>query len=152
MTERSVVHSTFTLEREYSAPPARVFAGFSSKEQKEKWFGDAAYPPAVWDFDFREGGREYTSGEFHGQNSIFDAVYHDIVPDERIVISYTMHFGDQKLSTSLQTLEFFATATGTRLVLVEHGAYFDGNDKPGLREEGTRGLLEQLAAVVEGTA
>lgn len=87
MTDRSVVHSTFTLEREYSAPPARVFAGFSSREAKAKWFGDPAFPPAVWEFDFREGGREFTSGEFHGQNSIFDAIYHDIVPDERIVIS-----------------------------------------------------------------
>ena len=149
MTERSVVHSTFTLEREYSVPPARVFAGFSTKEAKEKWFGDPAYPPTTWEFDFREGGREYTSGEFHGQNSVFDAIYHDIVENERIVLSYTMHFGDDKLSTSLQSLEFIPTDSGTRLVLVEHGAYFDGNDKPGLREEGTRGLLEQLAASVE---
>ena len=150
MTDRTVVHSSFTLERDYAAPPARVFAGFSTKEQKEKWFGHPDFPPAIWDFDFREGGREYSSGEFHGLNSTFDAIYHDIVQDERIVFSYTMHFGDDKLSASLQSLEFIPTATGTRLVLVEHGAYLDGNDKPGLREEGTRGLLEQLAALVDG--
>lgn len=149
MTERSVVHSSFTLEREYVVPPATVFAGFATKEAKEKWFGDPAFPPTTWDFDFREGGREYSSGEFHGQNSVFDAIYHDIVANKRIVFSYTMHFGDEKLSASLQSLEFIATATGTRLRLVEHGAYLDGNDKPGLREEGTRSLLEQLAAVVE---
>jgi len=150
MTERSVVHSSFTLEREYSVPPDRVFAGFATREAKEKWFGDPAFPPSTWDFDFREGGREYSSGEFHGQNSTFDAVYHDIVDNARIVFSYTMYFGDQKLSASLQSLEFIATDRGTRLVLVEHGAYLDGNDKPGLREEGTRGLLEQLAAAIEG--
>lgn len=150
MTDRTVTHSTFTLEREYAAPPARVFAGFASKEQKEKWFGDPAYPSTTWDFDFREGGREYSAGEFHGKISIFDAIYHDIVENERIVFSYTMHFGDDKLSASLQSIELIPTATGTRLVLVEHGAYLDGNDKPGLREEGTRGLLEQLAVVVEG--
>lgn len=145
----SVTHSSFTIEREYSASPARVFAGYSSKEQKEKWFGDPSFPQDTWDFDFREGGREYTYGEFHGQISIFDAIYHDIVENERIVYSYTMHFGDAKLSSSLQTIEFFATPTGTRLVLTEHGAYFDGNDNPAGREEGTRGLLEQLAAAVE---
>ena len=145
----TVTHSTFVLEREYAATPARVFAGFSSKEQREKWFGDPSQPPAVWDFDFREGGREYTSGEFHGQLSIFDATFQDIVENERIVFSYNLHVGDAKLSSSLQTLEFFAIPTGTRLVLTEHGAYFDGNDKPALREGGTRGLLEQLAAVVE---
>ena len=49
----------------------------------------------------------------------------------------------------MQTLEFFVASSGTRLVLTEYGAYFDGNDKPSLREGGTRGLLEALAAVVE---
>ena len=145
----SVTHSTFVLEREYAASPARVFAGFSSKEVKEKWFGDPAQPPETWDLDFREGGREYSSGEFHGSSSVFDAIYHDIVENERIVFSYNLFVDDMKLSSSMQTLEFFATSDGTRLVLTEHGAYFDGNDKPAIREGGTRGLLEQLASVVE---
>jgi len=145
----TVTHSSFTIEREFAASPARVFAGYATKEQKAKWFGDPAFPPSTWDFDFREGGREYESGEFHGKISTFDAIYHDIVENERIVFSYTMHFGDAKLSASLQSIELIPTATGTRLVLTEHGAYFDGNDNPGGREEGTRGLLEQLAAAIE---
>jgi len=29
MTTRSVTHATFTLERTYAAPPARIFAAFS---------------------------------------------------------------------------------------------------------------------------
>jgi len=145
----TVTHATFTLEREYAATPTRVFAGFSSKEQRERWFGDPSQPPAVWDFDFREGGREYTSGEFHGQLSIFDAMFHDIVENERIVFSYNLHVGDAKLSSSLQTLEFFAAPTGTRLLLTEHGAYFDGHDTWQVRRDGTAGLLEALASAVE---
>jgi uncharacterized protein YndB with AHSA1/START domain len=148
----SVTHSTFTLEREYAVTPARLFAAFSTKEQREKWFGDPSQPPATWDFDFREGGREYTSGEFHGQLSVFDATFHDIVDNERIVFGYNLYVGGAKLSSSLQTLEFFASSAGTRLLLTEYGAYFDGNDSPALREAGTRGLLEQLAAVVENHA
>jgi uncharacterized protein YndB with AHSA1/START domain len=97
----SVTHSTFTLEREYAVTPARLFAAFSTKEQREKWFGDPSQPPATWDFDFREGGREYTSGEFHGQLSVFDATFHDIVDDERIVFGYNLYVGGAKLSTRL---------------------------------------------------
>jgi uncharacterized protein YndB with AHSA1/START domain len=145
----TVTHSSFTLEREYAASPARVFASFSTREEKAKWFGDPAFPPSTWEFDFREGGREYESGEFHGQISTFDAIYHDIVENERIVFSYVMHFGDAKLSASLQSIVLTPTATGTRLVLTEDCAYFDGNDNPEARKEGTRGLLEQLAIAVE---
>ncbi len=145
----TVTHSSFVIEREFAAAPARVFAGYATKEQKAKWFGDPAFPPSSWELDFREGGREVETGEFHGKISTFDAVYHDIVDNERIVFSYTMHYGGEKLSASLQSIELIPTATGTRLVLTEHGAYFDGNDNPGAREEGTRGLLEALATVVE---
>ena len=38
MTDRSVTHSTFTLERTYAAPPATVFAAWSDPATKAKWF------------------------------------------------------------------------------------------------------------------
>jgi len=36
MTERSVTHATWAIERTYSASPARVFAAFAEKEQKAR--------------------------------------------------------------------------------------------------------------------
>jgi uncharacterized protein YndB with AHSA1/START domain len=65
------------------------------------------------------------------------------------VFSYVTHFGGNKLSASLQSMELQPIASGTLLVLTEHGAYLDGHDIPTGREEGTRGLLDQLAAVLE---
>ncbi len=149
MTERSITHSTFTLEREYAAPVATVWEALTVQAVKAKWFGDVDNQPANWTIDFREGGREYSSGEFHGLISTFDAIYHDIVEHERFVLSYTMHFGDKKLSTSLQSTELEPSARGTRLLLTEHGAYFDGNDDGSSRERGYAELLEALAEVVE---
>ena len=149
MTERSITHSTFTLERDYAAPVERLWQALTVKEQKAKWFGDVDNQPENWTIDFREGGREYSSGEFHGLNSIFDALYLDIVERERIVISYTLHFGDDKLSASLQSIELEPSARGTRLVLTEHGAFFDGLEDPKLRRDGTAGLLDALGSLVE---
>ena len=59
MTEHSVKHSTFTLERTYSASPAQVFAAWADRDTKAKWF--AANDPA-YTLDFRVGGAEAAHG------------------------------------------------------------------------------------------
>ena len=38
MSNRSVTHTTFVIERTYPVPPARVFAAFADVELKERWF------------------------------------------------------------------------------------------------------------------
>jgi uncharacterized protein YndB with AHSA1/START domain len=149
MTERSITHSTFTLERDYAAPVETVWKALTVKEIKTKWFGDVDNQPQNWTIDFREGGREFSSGEFHGVISTFDATYHDIVANERIVMSYTMHNDDKKLSTSLQSMQLEPSPRGTHLLLTEHGVYFDGNDDGSQRKLGYTELLGALAGVVE---
>ena len=44
MTERTVSHATFVIERAYEAPPERVFAAWTSPEVKSQWFGNVAKP------------------------------------------------------------------------------------------------------------
>ena len=38
MEERSVIHSTFVIERSYSATPERVFSAFADPAKKRRWF------------------------------------------------------------------------------------------------------------------
>jgi uncharacterized protein YndB with AHSA1/START domain len=116
----------------------------AQKELKAKWFGDPNTPPARWDFDFREGGREYESGEFQGEVHTFDAIYLDIVENERITWTYNMYVSDVKLSSSFTVVELTSVPEGTKLVFTETGAYFDGHEKPSLREEGTGWILDAL--------
>lgn len=150
MTDYSITHADFTLKRSLKSSPAKVFEAFSDKAKKAAWFGDPTADGGEWTFDFREGGTEVNSGEFHGQSNSFEALYHDIVPDTRIVFSYTMHVGGVKLSASLTTIEFEPEGTGTLIVHTEKGAFFDGHEDPKIREEGTAGILEALAAAVDG--
>jgi uncharacterized protein YndB with AHSA1/START domain len=76
--------------------------------------------------------------------STFDAVYHDIVPDERIVYTYTMLLDDKKISVSLATVEVKSAGKGTRLVVTEQGVFLDGYEDKGSREHGTGWLIDKL--------
>jgi uncharacterized protein YndB with AHSA1/START domain len=149
----SVTHSTFSLERTYDASPARVFAAFADGEQKSRWFGGPDdWSEPVFEFDFRVGGRETNrGGPKDGPIHSFEALYYDIVPDERIVYSYEMHLDDKRISVSLATIELAPLADGTRLTLTEQGAYLDDFDDPKLRETGTWDLLEALGAYLAKT-
>jgi uncharacterized protein YndB with AHSA1/START domain len=153
MTERKLTHSTFTLEREYKASPAKVFQAFADPAVKAKWFET---PSEEWrhlgsSLDFREGGREHSEGQFGegGPVSRFDAYYHEVVDDLRLVYDYEMRVNGQRLSVSLASIELTPTAAGTRLTLTEQGVYFDDLDNTEQRKEGTLELLESLASAVE---
>jgi uncharacterized protein YndB with AHSA1/START domain len=154
MSERSVTHASFVIERTYPAKPARVFAAFASRAAKASWFaGPAEWGPSDHELDFRVGGRERVSGgPKGGPVHLFEARYQDIVPNERIISSYDMHLDDKRISVSLATVEFKPAGTGTRLIYTEQGAFLDGYDDAGSREHGTRGLLDQLGAALQREA
>jgi uncharacterized protein YndB with AHSA1/START domain len=148
MTERSVVHSTFVVERVYPAAPERVYFALSDPAAKKRWFVDPHNPmPSRHEMDFRVGGKEVNAGcPSDGQMHFFNAVYQDIVPNRRIVYSYELLFGETRVSVSLATIEIVAEGTGTRLIMTEQGTFFDGHDTPATREHGTGELLDALGA------
>ena len=151
MSERSVVHSTFVIERVYPAAPAKVYFALSDPAAKKRWFVDPDNPmPSRHEMDFRVGGKEVNAGcPSDGQMHFYNAVYQDIVPNQRIVYSYELLFGETRVSVSLATIELIAEGKGTRLVLTEQGAFFDGLDTPEEREHGTNELLKALGKSLE---
>jgi uncharacterized protein YndB with AHSA1/START domain len=147
MTERSVTHDTFVIERTYNVAPARVFAAWSDPVAKRRWFaGPQEWQQGKHELDFRVGGREHTSGgPKGGPVHRYEAIYWDIVPNERIVSTYDMHMDQIRISVSLATVELKTAGSGTKLIYTEQGAYLDGYDDAGQREAGTRELLDALA-------
>jgi uncharacterized protein YndB with AHSA1/START domain len=147
MTERSVTHATFVIERDYAHPPAKVFAAFANPTSKARWF----VGPENWDksnhkLDFRVGGKESVSGgPPGGEVHYYNAEYWEITENERIVTSYEMHMGEKRTSVSLAAMEFKSNGGGTKFVLTEQGAFLDGIDDATERERGTNELLNQLA-------
>jgi len=143
---RSVVHATFCIERTYPASAARVFKALTDPAAKAIWFtGGNGYTLLAREMDVRPGGREQVQGRFEsGVVSTFDAIYHDVVADERLVYTYEMHLDDRKISVSLATVELKPAGTDTRLVMTEQGAFLDGYDDAGSRERGSNFLLDAL--------
>lgn len=150
MSDRSIVHDTFTIERTYPAPPARVFAAWADPVAKSRWFGEPGKDNQAEVFEFRPGGREYRTGPLdHGGSYSFDVRYYDIVENQRIVYAYEMHLGGKRISVSVATIELEKAGKGTRMIVTEHGAFLDGLDTNAQREGGTKQLLEQLGTELE---
>jgi uncharacterized protein YndB with AHSA1/START domain len=143
--DRFVTHATFSLERRYPVPAARVFAAWADPAAKARWF--AGGPASGHQLDFRVGGREIShGGPPAGPVMTFESFYRDIVPGERIVYSSTLSAGDDVVTVSLTTVEFEPAEGGTRLVLTEQGAFLDGREEPRWREHGTGDWLDALGA------
>ena len=142
MSERSIEHATFVVERVYDASPERTFAAWADPHAKARWYSD---PEQELELDFRVGGWERHGGTLpDGREYAYEAVYRDIVPGRRIVYTYDMHLDGVRISVSLATAEFQPERGGTRLVFTEQGAFLDGYEISAQREQGMGSLLASL--------
>ena len=134
MTDRSVIHSRFAIERSYLATPSRVFAAFASSGARQIW-GDAgtaeelARQAGKYELDFRVGGREIFEFKHCDTTYRYDVRFYDIVADQRIICSYETYADDVRISVSVATIEFANNGDGTALVWTEQSAYLDGVDR-----------------------
>lgn len=153
MKSSPVVHGSFTIERTFRAPVARVFAAWADIETKAQWF---IGPPERWTLskravDFRVGGEEVLQGQLQGgPTTHFAARYHAIIPNERLVYVYDMYVGDEHFSVSLATVELSPLPDGgCRMTFTEQAAFFNGQDGTESRRSGTDAHFDRLVAVLD---
>ena len=152
MSQPSVIHDTFVLERSYPKPPQAVFAAFADPAKKRRWFAESRdHGLDSFEMDFRPGGGErvrYRLGEqtpFPGAVIDNQGVYQEIAPDQRIVLTQTMDLEGRRFSVALITFELAPTAAGTQLTCTHHAVFLEGADGPQMRQAGWRELLDRLA-------
>ena len=115
MTNPTVIHSTFQLERKLKASPQRVFAAFADEATKRRWFFEGG-THALEDhqLDFKVGGKERAQMKMGpgtpvaGKTLVNETIYEDIVPSRRIVAAYKMSMDGIPFSASLATIELAA--------------------------------------------
>ena len=159
MPEQSVIHSTFVIERSFPVSPEAVFAAFADPEKKRKWFSPPSHPGTEEHaMEFRNGGHERKSFQVQpGPNApkfkcTNRTYYLDIVPNKRIVFSYSMSNEDVPFSASLATVDLIATKNGTDLIFTEQGAFFANSDGPKMREDGWKHLFDRLSQEIGALA
>jgi uncharacterized protein YndB with AHSA1/START domain len=147
----SVIFGNFSIERSYAALPERVFRAFSDPVKKRRWFAEGeGFIIDSYTLDFRVDGFERCRFRFgDGPAVTMDAVYLDILPNERIAFAYSMTLAGEPMSSSLGVVEFVPAASSTLVRLTEHTAFVDGKDGSVPRREGSLGLLESLARELE---
>jgi uncharacterized protein YndB with AHSA1/START domain len=152
MTLSAVAHDTFVIERTYPVPVTRVFAAWAEPTLKARWFaGSADALGAGYDLDFRVGGREVNrAGPPGGPVYTYQSEFRDIMPEQRIIYTYEMYADETRISVSVATVQFRSGDATTHLVLTEQGVFLDARDTSAQREEGTRILLDSLAATANG--
>jgi uncharacterized protein YndB with AHSA1/START domain len=149
----SITHGSFTIERTYDVDAARVFRAWADPAAKAMWFGaDGAGADGGHELDFRVGGREVNRASFEGDEYRYEALYHDIVEDDRIVYTYDMYRNDERISVSLGTVELAPSGAATKLTYTENTAFFDDADTPEQRQGGTEQMLDALGEALKATA
>jgi uncharacterized protein YndB with AHSA1/START domain len=151
MNRGTVTFDTFTIERKLAATQEQVFAAFADVNMKTRCLAPSdgdALGDAVGhsEFDFRVGGRErFEFVEEDGRRMKYDAIYYDIVPNQRIVYAYEMYADGSRISVSVASIQFLGSGTTTILVWTEQGAFLDGLDTSALREGGTSWMLDNMS-------
>ncbi|KJE21465.1 hypothetical protein FF36_04275 [Frankia torreyi] len=154
-----LLHGSFRLSRVLAAPPGHVFTAFADIALRRRWFRIPGEPgTSRHELDFRIGGHELAGGTFAVSGVPERIEYHaqflDIVPDERIVFTYTGILDGQPRWASLTTVELAADAAGTRLTRTEQYVFLaltgDGRDDVAHLEGTTRLQFNALESVVVG--
>lgn len=154
MSQTSVAHTTFSIERQLKADLKRAFRAWSDPAAKQKWFAcHGSWKTLEYRLDFRAGGseRNHTADE-QGLLHAYDAHYLDVIDNARIVYAYEMRLGDTRISASLATVTFAPSPTGTQMVFTEQVVFLDGYPDDGLRRQGTELGLDSFEAFLEREA
>jgi len=134
------------IVRTFDAPAALVFSMWSKPEHMRRWMGPQSFECPELEMDFRVGGayrgmiRSPESGD-----SAFGGVYREIVPNERLVFTFTWR--NTGPSAAVETLVTIAFAEqGGKTVQTFHQTPFLDVERRDAHIGGWNGSFDKLGA------
>jgi uncharacterized protein YndB with AHSA1/START domain len=148
----NIHHETIAFERDFDAPPERLFEAYTDPKQRELWSAPTPTTVVVIDeTDVRTGGRETARcGSKDNLNWTMKVVYHHVTENRLITFTEELWDGGDILTVALVTFDFEKRdAAGTRLKLTDQITSFVGqNGVVGHRDGYTKALANLAAALV----
>jgi uncharacterized protein YndB with AHSA1/START domain len=145
MTDASIAHDSFTLERIYPNCREHVWSAWAMPAKKAKWFGGGDHSMA-----FRAGGGERAAFRDGMGEHVNETRYFEIAEGERIVFAYSMAVNGRVHTVSLATVMFADEGGGTRLTFTEQMCVIPPSDGVEGRQQGWRELLAGLEHFLAG--
>ena len=107
-----------TLERVVSAARAKVYRAWLDPEMLARWMGPDNFSVVVATVDERVGGRHHVEMlDANGAPHTFESLIEELVPDERIVLTFRFH---PEAEDTLLTLTFADAEGGGTLLRLAH--------------------------------
>jgi uncharacterized protein YndB with AHSA1/START domain len=127
------LRGSFTHSARLNVPRAQVFAAFAVPEIRRRWFRQPGDPARqTYRLDFRAGGSEVATAVFaplEAEEHIeYSSTFLDIVPDQRIVLSYVLRLDGVVRCAALRTIILVPDGDGTRLEWTEQYTFFELTD------------------------
>jgi len=146
----SMKYGTLSLSRLLNAPRELVYEAWTRLEHRRQWFVGPAWTEIARSVDLQVGGKEIAHGRFpDGTETIYNATFHLIEPNARLIYAFDMHVAGQLFSVSLAGVEFKEKSAQTELTYTEQGFFWIGDYDAEGRTHGTNGLLDQFASYLE---
>lgn len=152
MSVLPLFHGTFGVKRVWAATPQRIFNAWADPALKAQWFRG---PPQKWrevrrSMDFRVGGLEVAEGRFDdsGMTTLFEARYHVIEADRRLVYVYDLRLSGELHSVTLSSLDLEPDGARTRVSYTEQIVFMDGEDGVEKRRDGTEEAFKTIEKMI----
>lgn len=107
---------TITMEREFAAPPAAVFAAYADTEALKQWYGPDGFTITVIAMDFRVGGLfRFTMHGPDGTDYPNRIMYREIAPAARLAYRHDSDIDDDPKAFEV-VVTFVAAGEGRTLL------------------------------------
>ena len=140
------------MQHQYDATPEQVFNAWANPEALGKWFGPHSHKCKVEKYEFFEGGQHQirmiptgADADYEGdtmQDSVCAGQFVEIVPNQRIIMTFDWIENGTPMGDSLLTIELLPLGGKTRLTLT-HERLPDEQVRDA-HESGWQGSLECL--------
>lgn len=138
------------MTRVFDAAPDVVFRAMTDPDVIANWWGPREYETVIDHAEARTGGSwRFGNRDCDGNAHWFKGVYHDVVPNERVVQTFEYEGVPGHVSLETTTLEEVGGRTRYRAVSVFQSVEDrDAMVKSGM-EGGARDTMDRLAEIVE---